>query len=96
MLGDIIEKNTKYFYKRQTLIPTLEAGESLIKVMYCGVCGSDLHIFHGEHATAQFPIIPGHEFVGTLVETCGAPHPKCKINDLVVAQLFLQKLQALP
>ena len=65
--------------------PSLKEGEVLVQVMYTGICGSDLHIFRGEHPTAKFPLVAGHEFVGKLVkvhgESCGL-----KIGDMVVAQ----------
>lgn len=36
-------------------------------MIYCGVCGTDGHIHDGEFI-AQFPLIPGHEAVGKVVE----------------------------
>lgn len=41
--------------------------EVLIKVAAAGFCGTDIHTFKGEHVT-NFPIVPGHEFSGTVVE----------------------------
>jgi len=51
-------------------IPTPEPGpgEVLIKIIQVGVCGTDLHIHHGEFG-ARFPLIPGHEMVGTVAAT---------------------------
>jgi D-arabinitol dehydrogenase (NADP+) len=48
-------------------IPRPEAGEGQIriKVHQVGVCGTDLHIHHGDF-NAAFPLIPGHELVGTV------------------------------
>jgi D-arabinitol dehydrogenase (NADP+) len=48
-------------------IPTPEAGRGQvrIKVVQVGVCGTDLHIHHGDF-NAVFPLIPGHELVGTV------------------------------
>jgi L-iditol 2-dehydrogenase len=50
--------------------PKLEDGEVLIKVDYCGICGSDLHAFN--HAPGyefvQMPRVLGHEVTGTVVE----------------------------
>ncbi|MCZ7542198.1 MAG: zinc-dependent alcohol dehydrogenase family protein [Anaerolineae bacterium] len=46
--------------------PAPGPGEALIEVAAAGVCGTDLHIFHGEYE-ATYPIIPGHEFSGTVV-----------------------------
>ncbi len=45
--------------------PVPQAGEVLIKVIQVGVCGTDLHIHHGEFG-ATFPLVPGHEVVGTV------------------------------
>ena len=46
-------------------IPEPGPGQVLIKVIQVGVCGTDLHIHHGEFG-AEFPLIPGHEVVGTV------------------------------
>lgn len=45
--------------------PAPGPGEVLIKVIQVGVCGTDLHIHQGEFG-ARFPLIPGHEMVGTV------------------------------
>jgi 2-desacetyl-2-hydroxyethyl bacteriochlorophyllide A dehydrogenase len=31
-----------------------------------GVCGTDLHLAHGDYPTGTFPVVPGHEFAGTV------------------------------
>lgn len=69
-------------------IPDLNDGEALIKVKYCGICGSDLHVLKGKHPTAQFPVIPGHEFVGELADIKGHETSGFQIGDIVVAQPF--------
>ena len=53
-----------------TDVPTPEPGpgEVLIKVEQTGICGTDLHIHEG-HFYAEFPLIPGHEVVGTVADT---------------------------
>jgi threonine dehydrogenase-like Zn-dependent dehydrogenase len=48
-------------------IPKVEEDGALLKVDACGICGSDKHAFAG-HMKAPFPFIPGHEFIGTIVE----------------------------
>ena len=51
-------------------IPSYNDTEVLIKVEYAGICGSDQHIFNGDfHPRTKLPMIPGHEFTGTIVET---------------------------
>jgi 2-desacetyl-2-hydroxyethyl bacteriochlorophyllide A dehydrogenase len=42
-------------------------GQVLIAVAACGVCGTDLHIADGHFAPTPYPIVPGHEFAGTVV-----------------------------
>ncbi|MCK4400886.1 alcohol dehydrogenase catalytic domain-containing protein [bacterium] len=39
----------------------------LLKILYCGICGTDLHGIEGKR-TVKFPIIPGHELVAKVVE----------------------------
>ena len=47
--------------------PTPGAGEVVVEVGACGVCGTDLHIAEGEFPPTPYPIVPGHEFAGTVV-----------------------------
>ena len=46
--------------------PTPQPGEVVVQVAACGLCGTDLHIMQGEFAPT-LPVIPGHEFAGTVV-----------------------------
>lgn len=47
-------------------IPTLGKYSLLVKVAYCGICGTDMHIYEGKVPFVKYPIIPGHEFSGTI------------------------------
>nr|ABK26008.1 unknown [Picea sitchensis] len=38
------------------------------KVAYCGICHSDLHQIRNDWKTSQYPMVPGHEIVGTVIE----------------------------
>ncbi|MCY4307512.1 MAG: alcohol dehydrogenase catalytic domain-containing protein [Rhodobacteraceae bacterium] len=51
--------------------PQPESSEVLIRIARTGICGTDLHIFHGNYAAERLPMIPGHEFCGH-VEKLGA------------------------
>lgn len=82
----IDEKNS--IHLQNLPIPEIGEGEALIKLRYCGICGSDLHVLHGQHPTAKFPVVPGHEFVGEVVEAKGVGSEKFQRGDLVVAQPF--------
>ncbi|MEV0703019.1 zinc-dependent alcohol dehydrogenase family protein [Saccharopolyspora sp. NPDC050389] len=43
-------------------------GQLVIKVGACGICGTDLHIADGHFPPTPYPIVPGHEFAGEVVE----------------------------
>ncbi len=47
--------------------PEIAENEILLRVKACGVCGTDVHFFHGEWAV-DMPLIPGHEFSGEIAE----------------------------
>ncbi len=53
----------------------------IVDVAACGICGTDLHILQGEFAPT-LPIVPGHEFAGTVVEL-GAEVDALSIGDRV-------------
>ncbi|KAH8101863.1 NADP+-dependent D-mannitol dehydrogenase [Cristinia sonorae] len=55
------------FEIRRVPIPEVGDDEVLLKVSYCGVCGTDSHVHEGEFIT-KFPLIPGHEVVGSVVK----------------------------
>ena len=45
----------------------VRANEVLVRVGACGICGTDIHIFKGE-LPLKYPIVPGHEISGEVVE----------------------------
>jgi propanol-preferring alcohol dehydrogenase len=50
-------------------LPKPLPNQVLIKVTACGICRTDLHIIDGELAHPKLPLIPGHEIIGTVVQT---------------------------
>jgi 2-desacetyl-2-hydroxyethyl bacteriochlorophyllide A dehydrogenase len=62
-------------------LQSLQNNEVLVKVAYCGVCGTDIHIFQG-NVPAKPPVITGHEFAGEVVEV-GNKEIEYKIGDKV-------------
>ncbi len=64
--------------------PTPKANEVLIKVMACGICGTDVHIFCGDEGCFPTPAgtVLGHEFSG-LVEAVGENVKSIKAGDRV-------------
>lgn len=51
---------------REIPIPVAHKGEALVKIMRIGVCGSDIHVYHGEHPFTSYPITQGHEVSGEI------------------------------
>lgn len=60
-----------------------KADEVCVKVEYAGICGSDLHIYHGANPFAVYPRIVGHEFVGTIIQV-GENIDPLRIGERVV------------
>lgn len=48
--------------------PVPKEGEALLKLLYGGICGSDLGSYRGANAYVSYPRIPGHEFSAKIVE----------------------------
>lgn len=51
---------------QQAEAPQAQAGELLIKIMNIGICGSDIHVYHGTHPFTQYPVTQGHEVSGEV------------------------------
>lgn len=62
-------------------IPSIGPRQVLVRVRRCGICKTDLHIHHGRFIS-QFPLTPGHEFCGDIVDV-GAEVTEWKIGDRV-------------
>lgn len=58
--------------------------EVLIRVKACGVCGTDLHMFHGDKGAFdnKYPLVMGHEFSG-VIESTGKNVKRFKAGDHV-------------
>ncbi|MGH9160872.1 MAG: zinc-dependent alcohol dehydrogenase family protein [Vicinamibacteraceae bacterium] len=61
---------------REAELPTPVPGpdDVLLEVRACGVCRTDLHIIDGEVPAPKWPVIPGHEVVGTVAARGAAVH----------------------
>ncbi|HDP79361.1 MAG TPA: alcohol dehydrogenase [Spirochaetes bacterium] len=46
--------------------PAPGPGDVLIKIMRIGVCGSDIHVYHGKHPYTSYPVVQGHEVSGEV------------------------------
>ena len=51
---------------REVPAPAPGPGEVLLRVQRIGICGSDIHVYHGKHPLTSFPVVQGHEFSAVL------------------------------
>jgi 2-desacetyl-2-hydroxyethyl bacteriochlorophyllide A dehydrogenase len=70
---------------RQAPCPDPRAGQVLVRTEQVGICGSDLHAYHGRHPFITLPVVPGHEAVGT-VELAGEGVSNIKPGDRVILE----------
>jgi threonine dehydrogenase-like Zn-dependent dehydrogenase len=68
-------------------VPAPASGEVLVAVAAAGLCGSDLELYDGRRPESyrSYPIVPGHEWAGTVAET-GAEVEGLEPGDRVVAE----------
>jgi D-arabinose 1-dehydrogenase-like Zn-dependent alcohol dehydrogenase len=62
--------------------PTVQAGQVLVRIHACGICGTDAWLTQGALAFRPFPLVLGHEGVGEIVEL-GEGVTSRKIGDRV-------------
>ena len=57
---------------REVPVPEMRHGYTLLRVLACGVCRTDLHILDGELPAKLTGLVPGHQIVGEVIESDGA------------------------
>jgi propanol-preferring alcohol dehydrogenase len=62
--------------------PAPDDQQILVEITACGVCRTDLHVLDGELEQTEYPIVPGHQVVGT-VETLGSGVSGFEIGERV-------------
>lgn len=75
---------TPYSFQRRNLL----ADDVLIDIQYCGICHSDIHQVRNEWGPSIFPMVPGHEIVGTVSQK-GANVTQYKVGDRVAVGNFV-------
>ncbi|MCB1826065.1 MAG: alcohol dehydrogenase catalytic domain-containing protein [Candidatus Competibacteraceae bacterium] len=58
----------------------LKPDQVKIDVIACGVCHSDLSMLHNEWHNSSYPLVPGHEVVGTIAQRCWISAPGIKLR----------------
>ncbi|MDY4611673.1 MAG: alcohol dehydrogenase catalytic domain-containing protein [Sphaerochaetaceae bacterium] len=79
MLQEIMTAPYEIEFK-EVPVPEVKDNEVLIRIMYIGVCGSDIHVYHGKHPFTKYPVTQGHEVSGQIVAFGKA------VTDLSVGQ----------
>ena len=69
VLDSVGDAEQNRLVQRDLPVPEPGAGEVLIKVTACGMCRTDLHMIEGELPLSKPGIIPGHQVVGTVVNS---------------------------
>lgn len=84
----------KKFEVRDMTISKLEPNQVLVKNFSCGICGTDVHIYHGGSGASPVnpPVVLGHEFAG-IVEAIGVAVTTLKVGDHVTIDpnIYCQK-----
>ena len=70
---------------RDIAIPEVNENQVKIKMMCIGICGSDIHVYHGKHPFTSYPVTQGHEVSGEVVEV-GAAVKQFKPGDKVTVE----------
>ena len=66
VLYDKVDKSVEI---RDVPVPVIGPEECLVEVKYCGICGSEPHMYHGQLTLlARPPVVLGHEWSGQIVE----------------------------
>lgn len=56
----------KTFVRQQAKIPSLNSDQVLIQTKAIGICGSDIHLYRGNHPYTTYPMVFGHEASGIV------------------------------
>ena len=73
----LVYTDTQTLVYREEKNPTEKPGESILKIQASGICGSDMHAYHGHDERRIPPLILGHEVSGLS-----------KMENLKIKQLF--------
>jgi uncharacterized zinc-type alcohol dehydrogenase-like protein len=61
---------------------TPRADDVVIDILFCGVCHTDIHHSRDDWGRANYPMVPGHEIVGRVIET-GSDVTRFQVGDMV-------------
>lgn len=67
MLQQIMTQPGEIIFK-EVPVPEVKDNQVMIKIMNIGICGSDIHVYHGKHPFTSYPVTQGHEVSGEITE----------------------------
>ena len=70
---------------REVPVPVPGDGQVLVKILEIGVCGSDIHVYHGTHPFTSYPVTQGHEVSG-VIQALGPGVTGWAVGDKVTIQ----------
>ena len=96
----VVAHGPKDYRLEKKKTPHAAKGEMIVKIVACGICGSDIHAYHGApsywgnekmSAWMKAPVTPGHEFFGEIVDLGEGAAQKhgVKVGDRVIAEQII-------
>ena len=85
------EKLAPFSFERRTL----GTKDIQIEILFCGVCHSDLHTARNEWQNTVYPVVPGHEIVGRVINV-GSEVKTFKVGDLAGVGCLVDSCRACP
>ncbi len=77
-----------FTFERRALRPD----DVMMEVLYCGICHTDLHQSRNDWGWSMYPVVPGHEIVGRVVEI-GSAVTRHKVGDAVAVGCMVDSCQ---
>ena len=75
----------KHIEFKEVAEPDLTAHQVLVNIKRIGICGSEIHSYHGLHPATFYPVVQGHEYSGVVIAV-GSEVTVCKPGDHITAR----------
>lgn len=70
----------------------LRDNDVAIEILYCGVCHTDLHFARDDWGGTKYPLVPGHEIVGRVINV-GSDMSHFELDDMVAVGCMVDSCQ---